>query len=518
MSQKYKVVDLFAGPGGLAEGFAAFATGSGQPFEIALSVEKESSAFKTLRLRSFFRQFKGKAPPLYYDYIAGRARREDLEREFGTEWRAAEEETLQAELGTAEAAEALYPRIERIAQASAGHAVLVGGPPCQAYSLVGRARNRGKSGYVPEDDNRHFLYREYIEILRRLKPAAFIMENVKGFLSAKVDGGKIFGRVMNDLQSATGADSYRVFALGDPQSVGKKGFVLRSEDYGIPQRRHRVILLGLRRDIAERLHHLQPTEFALESLGAESTVSDVLQGMAELRSGLSRKDSLENWHAAVVNAFERAASAAAGEPGLDMRRVADRLAKYARKQKASAKLPQRSSGELHNARNQRLASWLHDPRLIALPNHETRGHMADDLARYAFAATYAEVLGRSPKACDFPVELAPKHKNWKSGKFSDRFRTQLWNQASTTITSHIAKDGHYFIHPDPLQCRSLTVREAARLQTFPDNYFFEGKRTEQYVQVGNAVPPLLAAQIAGKVYMILSQVFAAEKVETDVAA
>ena len=126
--------------------------------------------------------------------------------------------------------------------------------------------------------------------------------------------------------------------------------------------------------------------------------------------------------------------------------------------------------------------------------------MPEDLLRYFYAACYATVHGKAAKLRDFPARLLPKHKNvslaLKGGYFQDRFRVQLATQPSTTITSHIAKDGHHFIHPDPAQCRSLTPREAARLQSFPDNYFFCGPRTAQYRQIGNAVPPLLARGIA----------------------
>ena len=130
--------------------------------------------------------------------------------------------------------------------------------------------------------------------------------------------------------------------------------------------------------------------------------------------------------------------------------------------------------------------------------------MKTDLGRYLFAAVFGRVRGYSPKADEFPAMLAPEHRNWQSGIFSDRFRVQLKDEPATTVTSHISKDGHYFIHPDATQCRSLTVREAARLQTFPDDYLFLGNRTQQYVQVGNAVPPFLARQIARLIYKALA--------------
>ena len=154
-----------------------------------------------------------------------------------------------------------------------------------------------------------------------------------------------------------------------------------------------------------------------------------------------------------------------------------------------------------------LMTWFLDPRLKGLPNHQSRTHLTQDLMRYMFAALYVQKYKTFPRLKDYAnhhTNLIPDHANADSGKFTDRFRVQVADEPATTVTSHISKDGHYFIHYDPKQCRSLTVREAARIQTFPDNYLFCGSRTAQYHQVGNAVPPFLAKQIAEIVVEIMT--------------
>ena len=502
MVAKFRVVDLFAGPGGLAEGFSSVRSEDGErAFEIVLSVEKEASAHRTLRLRSFFRKFD--TPPAeYYDYVAGNISHTELISQYRKEWGAAVEETRLLELGSRQAQQELDPVLQKLHD-SDQPTILVGGPPCQAYSLVGRARNKGIEGYDPEKDNRHFLYQEYIRIIGKLQPAAFVMENVKGILSSKVGKKVIFNQVLADLRGAGGLpDSYRLIPVVRPIEGEASSYIVRCEQFGIPQARHRVIIIGIRQDLAGGLSERGGAGL-LNVSPSETTVQSVLEGMPELRSGLSREiDTPEQWRRAATEAMLYAADACSD---VEMPSVASILKVAAVEINTKKRLPGRTSSKLTLPRSNFLANWLSDPSLTTLPNHETRGHMREDLARYAFAAAFAEVFDRSPKASEFPDSLAPRHNNWKSGKFADRFRVQLWKRASTTVTSHISKDGHYFIHPDLRQCRSLTVREAARLQTFPDNYLFEGNRTEQFVQVGNAVPPLMARQIAQALLSLLSE-------------
>jgi DNA (cytosine-5)-methyltransferase 1 len=513
-----KIVDLFAGPGGLGEGFS-----SRKAFQIAVSAEMESSAHATLRLRAFYRilkRLRGDATRPYFDLCNGKATPpkdktplQEWDAKTCQAWEEACGEALQLTLGESESNARLDSAIKQNGIGPSIPWVLIGGPPCQAYSLVGRARNKGKADYKAEEDHRHFLYKEYLRIIDEYQPHIFVMENVKGILSSRVGGQQIFHTILGDLANC----GYRIYSLvagtcftkGDnPTKVDARDFIVRAEQYGIPQARHRVILLGIREDVCEQKGPewwppiLQPA--------APVSVRQAIGDLPPLRSKLSKEqDSAERWQDLLITrARELAAEARLKKHELwgiaeKLEQVAvatnlpDNVGTFPMQYRAPKKCPEA------------LASWYTSNgairQLKCFLNHEARGHMESDLRRYVFAAAFAKVTGSSPKGHeDFVLRgLAPDHANWKSGKFADRFRVQLEWLPATTVTSHIAKDGHYFIHYDPLQCRSLTVREAARLQTFPDDYFFQGNRTQQYHQAGNAVPPFLAFQISKCVLSVL---------------
>ncbi|WP_413877166.1 DNA cytosine methyltransferase [Albidovulum sp.] len=502
MPSTFGIVDLFAGPGGLGEGFASLVEDGHSPFRIGISVEKEASAHRTLTLRAFLREYRarhGALPKQFIDFHAGHVPEPDWSEVDASAWQIAVEEARALELGTEAAATVTNAGIEEL-KAKYDDTILIGGPPCQAYSLVGRARAKGKIGYVPEQDERHYLFREYIRVLDRLRPAAFVMENVKGMLSSTVESRLVFEMLMDDLASlGTGRGHlYELRAIrvangrASLQAAAKPSdFIVRAEGFGVPQRRHRVIIVGIRSDLAERA-----TGTSIPVSWVTRTVDDAIGMMPELRSGLSRgRDDPAAWRREVVEAARMLAGIHRGREDGPLREAFSDVATGLKNGRLALRRSARRP-EDYGTSNDELLAWLERPALRGIAQHETRGHMPSDLGRYLFAAVFGAVRGYSPKAADFPLSLSPDHRNWHSGVFNDRFRVQLAQEPSTTVTSHISKDGHYFIHPDPFQCRSLTVREAARLQTFPDDYLFLGNRTEQYVQVGNAVPPYLARQIA----------------------
>jgi DNA (cytosine-5)-methyltransferase 1 len=507
-----RVIDLFAGPGGLSEGFSRYRHRGEAVFKIKLSIEKDPFAHQTLKLRAFFRQFADRqAPQAYYEHLAGLISAERLYQKCPEEAEKASAEALHAELGGKDFPNRHIDQLIRHALGGSADWVLIGGPPCQAYSLVGRARRTNDPKF--HQDKKHTLYKEYLRIIADHQPPIFVMENVKGILSARHEDEGVLARIIADLKKpldavygpnanpSAGRLEYHLVSLvtANRNLLGAfepDDFVVCAEKYGIPQARHRVILLGVlaQKNAAPRLLREQPPV----------QIEHVLSDLPRLRSGLSREaDTSEAWRSALLEIPE-AHWFRNGDLDEPVRREM-------RRQLGDV------NGALDRGRefmppSRRVLKcykhWYLDPRLLAVCNHTTRSHIRKDLHRYFFAAAFAQVYDRSPKLDDFPHDLLPNHKNvaeaLESGKFSDRFRVQIKGHPATTVTSHISKDGHYFIHYDPTQCRSLTVREAARLQTFPDNYFFEGPRTEQYQQVGNAVPPLLARQIAEIVAALIS--------------
>lgn len=573
------VIDVFAGPGGLGEGFSALKNADGDSvFDITLSVEMDEKARQTLLLRTFYRQFQeDQVPEEYYEFIrmAGYVDvyklREILEENGNEEgvhkFDTADQIAKQAELGKVDVDDLDGWITDAIKDENGNKKenwILVGGPPCQAYSVVGRSRRGG----ISANDPRVYLYREYYRILAKHNPPVFVMENVKGLLSAQVEESPMFEQILRDIKDpglaynklngesteVIDCPGYHIYSfvreerdeqeelfVKDGPNFKHTDFIIESEKYGIPQSRHRVILLGIRKGL-----DLDPDILTEQD---EVTVSDVLQGIPKIRSGLSKKkDSTPNWVKEIsrlkdtIQLDETDSTPDLFQPTKYhplSRKALQPWLQRAYKLKVYFVLNSLKNGEVLKRVNEvlgaiqkdppedrggeyirrecnigtndaNLKDWYLDSKINGICNHTARGHMSSDLHRYLFVSCFGEIEGRSPKLEDFPAALLPNHASASSGvknsTFADRFRVQLWSEQAKTITSHISKDGHYYIHPDPKQCRSLTVREAARLQTFPDNYFFCGPRTSQYVQVGNAVPPLLANQIAKIVVTLFREV------------
>lgn len=511
------IIDIFAGPGGLGEGFSSLVNDANERvFKIRLSIEKEAHAHQTLQLRAFFRQFAhGAAPEQYYEVLKTERTIQSLFGAFPREAAAARTEAVQATLGP-ESWGAVSSKIEAALNGERDW-LLIGGPPCQAYSLMGRARNKNKEGYEPLKDEKHFLYQEYLRIIASFWPAVFVMENVKGLLSSKPDPKEdpIFSRILADLAAPADSENssstpkgrkhrYKLFSLSPrrkPDAPAGSDFVLRSEEHGVPQARHRVIIVGVRDDFSD-------CEPAALTACDPVPISSVLRQMPKLRSGTTEvKDSDDAW----LNLFS-AIEDRRWFKGIETHSP-EGVFEVAVNASRKFSVPVAGRGSefvvcvprvLHRQ------DWFLDSKLGGVCNHSSRAHITKDLYRYFYAACYAAIQDSSPKLADFPTDLLPDHKNVadaiiKQNMFLDRFRVQPWSKPSTTVTSHISKDGHYYIHPDPKQARSLTVREAARLQSFPDNYLFTGPRTAQYIQVGNAVPPLLAYEIAKSVSALFAE-------------
>lgn len=409
-------IDIFAGGGGLSEGFCRAG------FNIISHIEQDRYAAETLRTRVMFFWLKQSGLlKEYYAYLFGQISREALVAKYNLE-NLINNNVIREEISEGTIDDILQRvKLSMKRRGIKSIDVLMGGPPCQAYSLVGRARDPYKMEY----DRRNYLYKYYVEFLKELHPQIFVFENVPGVLSA--GNGRLFGdirRYMNEV-------GYEINCR-----------ILNSADFMVLQNRKRVILIGWR-----KANNFQYPSF--QRMEHNYSVKNVLDDIPSMKAGEGNGDARDY-------------------------RIND-INDYLRRTKIRT----------------------HYDKVM---NHVARPHRKEDLEIYKYAIN-RYLNGERLKYTDLPEKLQ-FHKNRKS--FLDRFKVIDQNaSASHTVVAHIAKDGHYYIHPDINQLRSLTVREVARLQSFPDNYKFEGSRTAQFIQVGNAVPPLMAVVIGRKVKEML---------------
>ena len=388
----YTFIDLFAGCGGLSEGFYR------QGFRARAHVEIDHYACETLRTRM---------------------------RHYG--YRHADEEVIEHDITSKDI-------IERIERATHGRPVdvIIGGPPCQAYSTAGRVRD----GEGMAKDPRNYLFESYVRILEHFEPKFFVFENVTGLLSARVDGGLIFPRVIHAL-----GNRYKV--IDDPAIL-----VHNTANYGVPQIRKRVIIMGVRNDIDEK--------GALDLYNAVRKTHYDPEMPEDQRQGLQR----------FVDVHDALSDLPPVEPGQDA-----------------------SSEAFDYPCNNAFLRRIGQPGIHPLMDHIARNHNEMDRERFRVMIEHHWSFGEMRRQ---RPDLEHEH----ARVFDNSYVVQWWDLPSKTILAHIHKDGFQFIHPDYDQARTFTVREAARIQSFPDDFFFAGSRGEKYKQIGNAVPVLFAEALA----------------------
>lgn len=400
MQEKLTFIDLFAGCGGLSEGFYR------QGFKGLTHVEYDHYACESLRTRM-----------RYYGYSD-----ENIS-------------VLEKDITDNDIVEKIESEIQ-------GKEVdaLIGGPPCQSFSSLGRARD--ENGMA--NDPRNYLFESYDHILNHFKPKIFVFENVTGLLTAKLGKKKTVDVILDKL-----GENYKL--IENPESM-----VLNSCDYGVPQQRKRMILIGVRKDLSiqpEDVYkgiiktHYNPDSSPEEKKGKKKyvTVKDAIGDLPPLKPGGGEKT---------------------------IKFSPDKLNHYTKK--------------------------IRSKKIEILNDHVARTHNDQDKMRYKEMSknrwTFRDLL-----------EKRPDLNHVKQRVFGNSYVVQFWDKPARTIIAHLYKDGNQFIHPDYTQERTLTPREAARLQSFPDDFVFEGSRTQQFKQIGNAVPPLMAEAIAKSVKTVLKE-------------
>lgn len=416
----YNFIDLFAGAGGLSEGFIQAG------FNPIAHVEMEKAACYTLKTRTCYHYLRGKNQKnTYIAYLKGEITRDQLYNEVPAR-------LLESVINMAineQNNSLIQDKIDTLL-GNQSVDLIIGGPPCQAYSLVGRARSKTKM----EGDHRNYLFVQYAEYLDKYKPKMFVFENVLGLKSAK---GGHYLRAMETLFYDKG---YTIH----PD-------VLNARDFGVLQNRKRYIIIGCQKNSS-----IDIPSFNFSHRTEIYSIKELLKDLPSIFAG-EGKDKYLNYSS----------------------RPTEYLEKFS----------------IRNGIN-------------VLTQHIARPHQ--ELDKQIYKIVIRKWLDKKERLNynDLPESLKT-HTNRTS--FIDRFKVVAENiPYSQTVVAHIAKDGHYYIHPDIEQCRSISIREAARLQSFPDDYYFEGEiadrnRTAAFKQIGNAVPPLMANNIAHEINKVLCQ-------------
>lgn len=412
MGKKRTFIDLFAGAGGLSEGFIRAG------YEPIAHVEIDAAACNSLKTRAAYHYLKSKKKyEIYTQYLKGEITRAEL-------YSSIPEKLINSIINLPISDKTNDIIHEQITKCVGKKSVdlIVGGPPCQAYSLVGRARSKnGMSG-----DPRNFLYVHYAGFLEKYKPKMFVFENVIGLKSAKD------GLYLDNMKK-----------LFDKKGYGLKLFTVEANHFGVLQNRRRVIIIGWDKELKIDIPDLE----SVKIMNNQHTVQDLFSDLPSLQAG-------------------------------------DGLDKYT---------------TYKSSTNDYLNNSFIRNGIDILTQHTARPQSDQDKEIYKIAVKKWNEKKERLNYNDLPEKLKT-HKNRTS--FFDRFKVVASDEHySQTVVAHIAKDGHYYIHPDVKQNRSISIREAARLQSFPDDYYFEGvregvNRTPAFKQIGNAVPPLMAYEIA----------------------
>lgn len=413
-----KFIDLFAGAGGLSEGFIRAG------FTPLAHIEMDHYACDTLKTRAAYHYLKGQNKlDVYKDYLQNKQDKEDGSKL----WQQVPQEVIDSVIQSKIGKDTIKDIFKKIDKLKGQHEVdvIIGGPPCQAYSVAGRAR----MGKDVENDPRNELYKYYVEFLKHYKPKMFVFENVLGIRTAK--GGKPF----EDLQRLVRSIGYEIDYKEQIAS-----------EHGVLQKRHRIIIVGWQKD----------TQLHYPELQVEECKYKVLD---DLFSDLPKRKAGE------------------GE-----------LCKPIQYTKPLNAMPYLYESGIRN--NEFDFTTQH----IARPNN------LNDREIYVMANKKWYKDKKQLSYTDIPPDHQ-KHKNKET--FLNRFSVVNPDGVCHTVVAHIAMDGHYYIYPNPKpttdNVRSITIREAARLQSFPDDYFFEGSRSSAFKQIGNAVPIVLAYKIAQKI-------------------